>query len=103
LRSTTISAVIVRITPIFPFPIPATTLQHINAGILLLKPKPRFDTILRTRPMVMDGFLPQRLAIEAHGNEVANWERAKRETSRPAWREMAAGVGLEEGWRERMR
>jgi hypothetical protein len=53
--------------------------------------------------MVMDGFLPQRLAIEAHGNEVANWERAKRETSRPAWREMAAGVGLEEGWRERMR
>jgi hypothetical protein len=57
--SLTISAVIVRITPIFPFPIPATTRQHITAGIVVENPNPTFAIMDSVRPMTMLGFLPQ--------------------------------------------
>jgi hypothetical protein len=80
----TISAVIVRITPIFPFPIPATTRQHITAGIVVENPNPIFAIIDSVKPMTMLGFLPQRSAMLAHGTDVANCDSAKSETSTPA-------------------
>lgn len=57
-RSTTISAVMVRMTPMLPFPMPASTRQHITAGSVVEKPKPIFDAIDSSKPKMIVVFLP---------------------------------------------
>lgn len=70
--SLTISAVIVLITPILPFPKPAMIRQNITAGTVVEKPNPILAIMDIKRPATIVGFLPYVLAICAHGREVAN-------------------------------
>lgn len=56
--SFTISAVIVLITPVFPFPSPAKTLQKNNAATLLENPKAMFAITLASNPIVIIDFRP---------------------------------------------
>jgi hypothetical protein len=101
--SLTISAVIVLITPVFPFPMPAKTRQHITAGMLVENPKPMFEIMESVSPIIMLGFLPSLFATLAHGTDVANCENAKRETRSPACRDIEAGLVLGAVCNERMR
>ena len=100
--SFTISAVIVRITPILPLPIPAMVRQNIRAGMLLANPNPRFEMTVAVKPIVIAGLRPHLSAIWAQSMLVANCARAKSATTKPASRDIWAGV-LSGGWSERMR
>jgi hypothetical protein len=87
----------------FPFPIPARTLQHITAGMVVEKPNPRFDTIDIVNPTSMLVFRPYRFATYAHGMDVANWLSANSATRRPPCLDMEPEVLDVGDWRERIR
>jgi hypothetical protein len=88
LRSLTISAVIVRMTPTIPLAMPAISLQKTSMPIVLENPNPRFATTLIASPRSIAGLRPYRSDSRPHNILVSICPIGNAATRRPVSREM---------------